>query len=83
MELKHKNDDEQRNMKRQRLETETISSINNDPCDPHDLPDEFKQLGWRKCYSSREKRHYYFNKFTHESLWNLNDLFELVSEFEI
>ena len=50
--------------------------------DPHDVPDEYKQLGWRKCYSNREKRYYYFNKFSQESIWSLDELFELVCKRE-
>ena len=46
--------------------------------DPHDVPEEYKQLGWRKCYSNREKRYYYFNKYSQESIWSLDELFELV-----
>ncbi|XP_048464059.1 mRNA (2'-O-methyladenosine-N(6)-)-methyltransferase isoform X4 [Rhincodon typus] len=36
-----------------------------------DLPDELVQAGWSKCWSRREKRPYYFNKFTNQSLWEM------------
>lgn len=51
--------------------------------DQNNLPDEFKELGWRKCYSKREKRYYYFNKNTQESVWDLRDLYLLVSLIKI
>lgn len=35
-----------------------------------DLPPELVAAGWRKFYSKREQRHYYFNKFTNQSLWD-------------
>lgn len=35
----------------------------------HDLPPELLQAGWRKFWSRREGRPYYFNKLTNESLW--------------
>lgn len=35
-----------------------------------DLPSELLRAGWRKFYSKREQRHYYFNKFSNESLWD-------------
>jgi hypothetical protein len=61
------------------LEDSTIKTNNSSSCDPHDLPEEYKEHGWRKCYSKREKRYYYYNKYSHESIWTLNELFELVS----
>uniref|UniRef100_A0A4W3JY57 mRNA (2'-O-methyladenosine-N(6)-)-methyltransferase n=1 Tax=Callorhinchus milii TaxID=7868 RepID=A0A4W3JY57_CALMI len=36
-----------------------------------DLSDELVQAGWAKCWSRRENRPYYFNKFTNQSLWEL------------
>ncbi|XP_067856846.1 mRNA (2'-O-methyladenosine-N(6)-)-methyltransferase isoform X4 [Heptranchias perlo] len=36
-----------------------------------DLPDELVQAGWSKCWSRRENRPYYFNKFTNQSLWEM------------
>lgn len=36
----------------------------------HDLPVELLQRGWRKFWSKRENRPYYFNKMTNESLWD-------------
>ncbi|XP_030067410.1 mRNA (2'-O-methyladenosine-N(6)-)-methyltransferase isoform X2 [Microcaecilia unicolor] len=36
-----------------------------------DLPDELIQAGWEKCWSKRENRPYYFNRFTNQSLWEM------------
>nr|DBA27816.1 TPA: hypothetical protein GDO54_008272 [Pyxicephalus adspersus] len=36
-----------------------------------DLPDELIQAGWEKCWSKRESRPYYFNRFTNQSLWEM------------
>ncbi|KAG8446529.1 hypothetical protein GDO86_014112 [Hymenochirus boettgeri] len=36
-----------------------------------DLPDELVQAGWEKCWSKRESRPYYFNRFTNQSLWEM------------
>ncbi|BFZ13338.1 hypothetical protein BsWGS_16377 [Bradybaena similaris] len=40
----------------------------------HDLPTELLQAGWRKFWSRREGRPYYFNKLTNESLWETPSL---------
>uniref|UniRef100_A0AAQ5XCP3 mRNA (2'-O-methyladenosine-N(6)-)-methyltransferase n=1 Tax=Amphiprion ocellaris TaxID=80972 RepID=A0AAQ5XCP3_AMPOC len=36
-----------------------------------ELPDELVQAGWSKCWSRRENRPYYFNRFTNQSLWEV------------
>lgn len=36
----------------------------------HDLPADLLAQGWRKFWSKREGRPYYFNKVTNESLWD-------------
>ncbi|MCI4375245.1 hypothetical protein PGIGA_G00107120 [Pangasianodon gigas] len=36
-----------------------------------DLPEELVQAGWAKCWSKRENRPYYFNRFTNQSLWEM------------
>uniref|UniRef100_A0A8B9KI56 mRNA (2'-O-methyladenosine-N(6)-)-methyltransferase n=1 Tax=Astyanax mexicanus TaxID=7994 RepID=A0A8B9KI56_ASTMX len=36
-----------------------------------ELPDELIQAGWAKCWSKRENRPYYFNRFTNQSLWEM------------
>ncbi|XP_038149112.1 mRNA (2'-O-methyladenosine-N(6)-)-methyltransferase [Cyprinodon tularosa] len=36
-----------------------------------ELPDELVQAGWSKCWSKRENRPYYFNRFTNQSLWEV------------
>ncbi|MEQ2270185.1 hypothetical protein XENORESO_016749 [Xenotaenia resolanae] len=33
--------------------------------------DELVQAGWSKCWSRRENRPYYFNRFTNQSLWEV------------
>ncbi|KAM6981370.1 mRNA (2'-O-methyladenosine-N(6)-)-methyltransferase [Aplochiton taeniatus] len=38
---------------------------------PLELPDELIQAGWAKCWSKRENRPYYFNRFTNQSLWEV------------
>uniref|UniRef100_A0A672N947 mRNA (2'-O-methyladenosine-N(6)-)-methyltransferase n=1 Tax=Sinocyclocheilus grahami TaxID=75366 RepID=A0A672N947_SINGR len=35
------------------------------------LSDELIQAGWSKCWSKRENRPYYFNRFTNQSLWEM------------
>lgn len=35
------------------------------------LTDELVQAGWSKCWSRRENRPYYFNRFTNQSLWEV------------
>ena len=40
----------------------------------HDLPVELLQLGWRKFWSRRENRPYFFNKHTNESMWEMEQL---------
>ncbi|XP_067001786.2 mRNA (2'-O-methyladenosine-N(6)-)-methyltransferase [Anabrus simplex] len=37
----------------------------------HDLPPELLQQGWRKFWSKREHRPYFWNKLTGESLWEM------------
>lgn len=38
---------------------------------PSRLSDELVQAGWSKCWSRRENRPYYFNRFTNQSLWEV------------
>lgn len=40
----------------------------------HDLPQELLDAGWRRFWSRREGRPYFFNKLTNESLWELPQL---------
>ncbi|XP_039281178.1 mRNA (2'-O-methyladenosine-N(6)-)-methyltransferase-like, partial [Nilaparvata lugens] len=40
----------------------------------HDLPPELLQQGWRKCWSKRENRPYFWNKLNGESLWEMPTL---------
>lgn len=40
----------------------------------HDLPVELLQAGWRRFWSKREQRPYFFNKLTNESLWEMPQL---------
>ena len=49
-----------------------LSPQNSSSSDPvHDLPPELLQQGWRKFWSRREGRPYYFNKVTNESIWEM------------
>uniref|UniRef100_A0A673XIQ7 mRNA (2'-O-methyladenosine-N(6)-)-methyltransferase n=1 Tax=Salmo trutta TaxID=8032 RepID=A0A673XIQ7_SALTR len=36
-----------------------------------ELPDELVQAGWSKCWSKRENRPYWFNRFTNQSMWEM------------
>ncbi|XP_062835323.1 mRNA (2'-O-methyladenosine-N(6)-)-methyltransferase [Anolis carolinensis] len=53
------------------------TSHQNQPSSPkpvrlvQDLPDELVHAGWEKCWSKRENRPYYFNRFTNQSLWEM------------
>uniref|UniRef100_A0A4W4ESU3 mRNA (2'-O-methyladenosine-N(6)-)-methyltransferase n=1 Tax=Electrophorus electricus TaxID=8005 RepID=A0A4W4ESU3_ELEEL len=55
----------------------TGSSTQGSPLTPstskpiQELPDELIQAGWAKCWSKRENRPYYFNRFTNQSLWEM------------
>ena len=40
----------------------------------HDLPAELLQQGWRKFWSKRENRIYFWNKATGQSLWEMPPL---------
>lgn len=37
----------------------------------HELPPELIQQGWRKFWSKRENRPYYWNRASGESLWDM------------
>ncbi|KAK2494697.1 hypothetical protein MC885_005398 [Smutsia gigantea] len=53
------------------------ASSQSQPCSPkpirlvQDLPEELVHAGWEKCWSRRENRPYYFNRFTNQSLWEM------------
>lgn len=58
------------NVERQNSQNSDQSSPQPMSPDPvHDLAPELLQAGWRKFWSRREGRPYYFNKLTNESLW--------------
>ena len=40
----------------------------------HDLPTELLEAGWRRFWSKREGREYFFNKFSKQSLWEMPSL---------
>ena len=40
----------------------------------HDLPPELLTAGWRRFWSKRESRPYFFNKLTNESMWEMPPL---------
>jgi len=48
-----------------------LSPGHGSPDPVHDLPPELLQAGWRRFWSRREARPYFFNKITHESLWEM------------
>lgn len=41
------------------------------PDQVHNLPMELLQAGWRRFWSQRESREYFYNKLTHESKWEM------------
>lgn len=45
--------------------------VNTNTIPEHDLPFELIQQGWRKFWSKRENRPYFWNKMTGESLWEI------------
>uniref|UniRef100_A0A3Q2QEP4 mRNA (2'-O-methyladenosine-N(6)-)-methyltransferase n=1 Tax=Fundulus heteroclitus TaxID=8078 RepID=A0A3Q2QEP4_FUNHE len=47
------------------------SASSHGPCLTCVLTDELVQAGWSKCWSRRENRPYYFNRFTNQSLWEV------------
>lgn len=44
-------------------------SVNRPSSPGRDLPKDLLDAGWRKYFSKREQRPYYFNKFSNQSLW--------------
>ncbi|XP_075680046.1 mRNA (2'-O-methyladenosine-N(6)-)-methyltransferase-like [Dermatophagoides pteronyssinus] len=50
----------------------SAATIANDPS--HDLPNELLQQGWRKIWSKREGRFYFYNKNTNQSIWEMPKL---------
>jgi len=51
-------------------------SVGSDPV--HDLPAELLTAGWRRFWSRREGRPYYYNKITAESRWETPALVDQV-----
>ena len=49
-----------------------LSPQTTSPNNPHvyDLPPALIEKGWRKWWSQRLNRHYYYNKFSNESVWD-------------
>lgn len=45
-----------------------------------DLPQELYKTGWRRFWSDREGRFYFFNKFTQESRWDLMSIQKVAQE---
>jgi phosphorylated CTD-interacting factor 1 len=41
------------------------------PLGDHGLSHELAAAGWRRCWSKRENRIYFWNKLTNESLWEM------------
>ncbi|XP_071496789.1 mRNA (2'-O-methyladenosine-N(6)-)-methyltransferase-like [Diadema antillarum] len=51
--------------------TSPPSHMPQSPDPSHDLPMELLEKGWRRFWSKREQRWYFFNKFTNQSLWEM------------
>ncbi|XP_014672513.1 PREDICTED: phosphorylated CTD-interacting factor 1-like [Priapulus caudatus] len=49
------------------------------PDGSQELPPALVKAGWRKFWSQRENRHYYFNKSSGQSIWDLALLYSLPS----
>jgi len=49
----------------------TSSGSGGAPDPVHDLPAELLAAGWRRFWSRREKRPYFYNKLTSESRWEM------------
>ena len=57
---------------------ESNSSAKNEDC--FDMHPDLLRMGWRKQFSKRENRSYYFNISTKQSVWSLKDIdFSVVS----
>jgi len=52
----------------------TSSGSGGAPDPVHDLPAELLAVGWRRFWSRREKRPYFYNKLTSESRWEMPPL---------
>jgi len=52
----------------------TSSGSGGTPDPVHDLPAELLAAGWRRFWSRREKRPYFYNKLTSESRWEMPSL---------
>jgi len=52
----------------------TSSGSGGAPDPVHDLPAELLAVGWRRFWSRRERRPYFYNKLTSESRWEMPPL---------
>ena len=52
----------------------TSSGSGGTPDPVHDLPAELLAAGWRRFWSRRERRPYFYNKLTSESRWEMPQL---------
>jgi len=52
----------------------TSSGSGGTPDPVHDLPAELLAAGWRRFWSRRERRPYFYNKLTSESRWEMPPL---------
>jgi len=52
----------------------TSSGSGGAPDPVHDLPAELLAAGWRRFWSRRERRPYFYNKLTSESRWEMPPL---------
>jgi len=53
---------------------QSTSSGSGTPDPVHDLPAELLAAGWRRFWSRRERRPYFYNKLTSESRWEMPPL---------
>lgn len=45
-----------------------------------ELHPDLVMQGWRKCWSKRENRHYFWNKSSGESLWEMPRHFDVLTD---
>ncbi|KAJ8302948.1 hypothetical protein KUTeg_019344, partial [Tegillarca granosa] len=69
--------------KLQRQDSVPFSPQSMSPDPVHDLPVELLQAGWRKFWSKRESRPYFFNKNTNESLWDMPMLENMMQQRDL
>jgi hypothetical protein len=64
----------QSNERCKKEQSENSLIINQKEKDCFDLDTGLLKLGWRKYFSKRENRFYYYNILCNQSVWSLNEL---------